>query len=410
MKFYVVRIARHFAKHSKREAPMRILFYCTALIVSTLAISGCSGDNSEPEPEPTRSFSMGFTPFPYDVSLAAVDDVYAKLANNADIMAHHFDNGIPWNEALVDAYPYDDHIMNDWAGRLARTSSDHKVYVAVTPINLLRDGLALYRKGADDLPLESPFDTHGTNTDFNNTEVKTAYLNYCKRVIAYFNPNYFGIGIEVNLLRKNSEDLAVWAKYVELNQYVYTELKQLYPDLPIFVSVSPVEMVLGYTTPSNEFVNDPIGFRQSQLTALSDVIGYSDYYAISLYPFLTAFYNTQYPSDFFDQLFTLSTKPIAIAETGMAAESFRAFGLDFAGTEALQNTYISDLLANAEVYSAKFVVNFVLQDYDLLCTSISCSDFEQLWKNTGLYDGTGNLRPSHDTWMSYLIRPVQNQN
>ena len=193
----------------------------------------------------------------------------------------------------------------------------------------------------------------------------------------------------------------------ELNQHVYTELKQFYPDLPIFVSVSPVEMILGYTTPSNEFINDPEGFRDSQLAALSDVIASSDYYAISLYPFLTEFYNTPYPSDFFDQLFSLSAKPIAIAETGMIAESFTAFGLDFAGSEALQNTYLSDLLANAEAYSARFVINFVLQDYDLLCVSISCSDFERLWQDTGFYDGAGNLRSSHDTWTSYLSRPVR---
>lgn len=382
---------------------MRILNYGMVLVFTTLTILGGHDGGGGP----ARSFFMGFTPFPYDLTSAAVDDVYAKLANDADILAHHFDNGIPWNEALVDSYPYSDHIMNDWSDRLLRMSSSHKIYVAVTPINLLRDGLALYRKDADDLPLESPFDTHGSNKDFNHSDVKIAYLNYCKRVIDYFNQDYFAIGIEVNLLRKNSEDLAVWSKYAELNQHVYMELKQLYPTLPIFVSVSPVEMILDYTTPSNEFTNDAAGFRDSQLAALNDVIAYSDYYAISLYPFLTEFYNIPYPDDFFDQLFSLSTRPIAIAETGMIVETFTAFGLEFSGSTSLQNTYIADLLANADAYSAKFVINFVLQDYDLLCISINCSDFERMWQYTGLYDGSGNLRLSHDTWTGYLGRPVR---
>jgi len=38
---------------------------------------------------------------------------------------------------------------------------------------------------------------------------------------------------------------------------------------------------------------------------LSDALASSDYYAISLYPYLTAFYDTPYPADF-----------LAIAEKG----------------------------------------------------------------------------------------------
>jgi len=47
----------------------------------------------------------------------------------------------------------------------------------------------------------------------------------------------------------------------------------------------------------------------------------------------------------------------------------------------------------------------VLQDYDLLCDFIGgCAGTDRLWRDTGVYDGNGNTRPSYDTWKSYLGR------
>lgn len=387
----------------------------TILLIAFSLLSACGGGGRDDTPAattPTRSFAMGFTPFPYNVDPltidAVVDDIYARLADDADLVAHHFDNGIPWNAALVDSYPYVSNIMDDWALRKSKTPTGHRVYVSVTPINLARNGLALWRDSADDMPLVNPFDTHAANGDFDHVDVRTAYLNYCKRVIEYFDPDDFAIGIEVNLLRKNT-DSATWLNYKALNDFVYAELKTLYPDLPIFVSVSPVEMVEGYPlgVPA-EFSGDAAGYAASQRTALADALASSDYYAISLYPYLTAFYNTPYPADFLDTLFALSSKPLAIAETGMLAESLTAFSLNFTGSGTLQDDYLADLLAHADVRDAEFITWFVLQDYDALCVYIGgCSDTDVLWRDTGLYDGFGNIRPAYTRWTGELAVPLQ---
>ena len=45
---------------------------------------------------------MGFTPFPYDITQQAVDDTYQNIINDSDLFSIHFDNGVPWNEALND--------------------------------------------------------------------------------------------------------------------------------------------------------------------------------------------------------------------------------------------------------------------------------------------------------------------
>ena len=390
------------------------------LMLICLGACGSGGDGSTTPPSPTRSFAMAFTPFPYDYSAdpttaaTILDNVYTDLANNTDMVAHHFDNGIPWNAALIDTYPYDAHIMSDWQTRRDKTPPGSKIYVAITPINSDRAGLAKLRGSADDMTLTSPFDGYASAGDFNNMDVKTAYLNYCKRVIAFFNPDYLAIGIEVNLLRKNT-DAATWVKYVELNHYVYTQLKALYPALPIFVSVSPVEAIAGYVGPTAEFAGaaDPAAaYAASQLSAINDGLADSDDYAISLYPYMTVFYNSSFPNDMLDKLFGLSSKPIVVAETGMLAQDIDitvgSSTLTFTGSDAAQNNYLSQLLQKANDYHAQFISWFIQQDYDQLCVALGgCTETQKLWRNTGVYDSTGTARTSYTTWTQWLARPQQ---
>ncbi len=390
-----------------------------ALLLAGCGGSGGNAGTQQDVPEASRSFHMGFTPFPYDADPAVlsqvVDDVYTKLASDADMVLHHLEEGIPWNTALADdlmtpasvMFPYTDHIRIDWETRKAKTPSTHKRYVAVTPINLGRNYLAPWRDTANEQNLQPPFDAHAANGDFNAQDVKTAYLNYCLRVIEYFEPDYLAIGIEVNLLRRNV-DAATWTNYLELNEYVYTNLKAKHANLPIFVSVSPVEILSGYVDPSAEFSGNPTAYQTTQLTALNDLLMHSDYYAISLYPFLTAYFASDFPANMFTEIFALSTKPTAIAETGMLAENMTAFSISFEGSITKQDSYIASMLAAANEHNLLFVNWFVLQDYDLLCTYFGgCSDEDGLWRDTGVYDGDGNIRPSYTTWKSYIDRPLR---
>ena len=391
------------------------------LILITIAfmLTGCGGNGSRNDDPETRSFYMGFTPFPYDADpatlLTVVDDVYNKLDSDADMVLHHLEEGIPWNAALADntsipastTFPYSDHIRIDWETRKTKTPASHKKYIAITPLNLDRDSLAPWRDTANEQDLEPPFVTHAANGDFNAADVKTAYLNYCLRVVEFFQPDYLAIGIEVNLLRRNT-DATTWANYLELHQHVYTNLKAQHPDLPIFVSVSVVELLSGYVDPPAEFSGDAPGYQSTQQALLSDLLLHSDYYAISLYPFLTAYFASDFPTDMFAEIFALSDKPTVIAETGMLAEDMTAYAISFEGNINKQNDYMASMLAAANDNELLFVNWFVLQDYDRLCVYFGgCSDDEGLWRDTGVYDGDGNPRPSYATWKSYLDRSRQ---
>jgi hypothetical protein len=312
---------------------------------------------------------------------------------DADIVAHHFDNGVPWPEALAGA-EFDAHVQDDWEYRRSNTPAGHQVYLAITPLSIQRDGLAPYRGERDDMPLPAPWDSYS----FDHPDVKTAFLNYALRAIEYFEPDYLAIGIEVNLLMVKRPEL--WPSYVELHQFVYGELKARHPDLPIFVSLLGTALLEGYQ-------HEPD--HAQQMRALADTLPYTDYFGLSLYPYLTVYLAGELPSSMWDDLFSLSDKPIAITETGYPAEAFSlADGtIEIEGTPEKQAAYIEDLLQEAEERQIIFVINFVLRDYDALYELVpeADRDLARVWRDTGLYDGAGNPRLALEIWRAALARP-----
>ncbi len=354
-----------------------------------ILILSCSKENSTNPPfTEKRNFYMGFTPFPYDISSEAVDYVYDKLETDADIIAHHFDDGVPWIESLDDT-DFHPNIIADWQYRLSRTPANHKKYVSVTPISINRDALAPYKAEEGNLPLPAPWDT----ISFNHLFVKESFLNYCNRVVEFFNPDYFVIGIEVNLLMKLRPDL--WDSYLELHKYVYQQLKAAYPNLLIFVSFTGMDLFSEYSDAD----------QIKQMQALNDMLPYTDIFGISVYPYISSLLTDPVPQNLFDRIFAFSSKPLAICETGYQADTISVEGgsVIINGNPELQNNYITYLLNKSQEYNVEFVINFVLRDYDALWEAIgSPDDFRILWRDTGLYDENGNPRIAFQTWVEWL--------
>ncbi len=342
--------------------------------------------------EEPRPFYLGFTPFPYDISFDAIDFTYERIAEDADLIVHHFDNGVPWVEALK-GDPYSDNIMNDWELRRSRTPEGHQVLITVTPINFWRSGLAAYRGEQDDMPLPAPFDGYS----FDHPDVETAFYHWAESAINFFDPDYLLIGIEVNLLMKNQPE--IWDSYMTLHSHLYARLKEAHPNLPVMVSMTGVDLLEGYTDADHEM----------QLQALNDIIDYTDFLALSVYPYLTAYMTNSIPQNIFDQLAGLTDKPLAISETGYAAQDFTIqvedMRLEFDSDEDKQAQYMTLLLEAAQKYQFRFIVNFVLRDYDALWQQMGASeDFIIAWRDTGLYDENGIERPALALWRTALER------
>ena len=69
----------------------------TAIVIALLVATatGCGGGSSNRAPEPpdppppaTRAFDMGFTTWPYDATVAAVNFVYTEISARGDFVAH----------------------------------------------------------------------------------------------------------------------------------------------------------------------------------------------------------------------------------------------------------------------------------------------------------------------------------
>lgn len=374
------------------DLPMQHIRIICFSAVSALLFVGCSKEDEVK----TRNFRMGFTPFPYEISQEGMGYVYDKLAAEADIINHHFDNGVPWEESLH-GEEYDPSVMDDWNFRKTQGKASHKTYVSVTPINFSRNGLAASRGSKANMPLPAPWDAYA----FNDDKVKIAYLNYCKRVIDYFDPDYFGMAIESNLLYVMNPDL--WGGYLQLHEFIYRELKALYPDLPVFTSVAGAPMLDGFLE-GNDYVQ--------QRLAVMQLLEHSDYYALSFYPHLSKHQGNPYPENTFNELFSIFTKPIIVAETGYTAETFsmdKGQGLFTIQTDPVkQQKFVDDLLAATEKWKAKFVIYFAVRDYDQLWTQIgSPVDINIAWRDAGLYDGEGNPRPALNSWREYFRKKVE---
>jgi len=296
---------------------------------------------------------------------------------------------------------YHPALLADWQFRRDMTPPGHKVYVAITPISISREQLAPYRGAQPDTPLAElgePWQSAG----FADPLVKQAYLQHAINTVEFFRPDYLAMAIEANLLMKLRPEH--WNAFMDLQASTWQALKQRYPSLPVFVTMTAHDLLPGLTDAD----------AQQQQQALRDVLPVSDLLGLSFYPFLSVLGTGPVDADVFTRLAKLTDKPMAIAETGMPAqEQTLQLGevddpvtLLLDGSASKQADYMRQLLQAAQQHDFRFVIQFVAQDYDQLCMQLECSDFQRLWQDTGLWDEQGQAREALSVWRNWLARPL----
>jgi hypothetical protein len=327
---------------------------------------------------------MGFQVFPHDLTVAAFAEAQAFSRQNADIICHHFEE-VPWGEGLT-GRPFSARVRDDWEGKKRGTPMNGKVYVQ------------LYSPGRGDLKHDdkfAPFPKELRGKPYDDPLVKKAYLNYCRRMIDFYHPDYLGIGIEVNDVPP-----AKWKAYANLHRYVYEALKTEHKDLPISASFA-LHNILGETGRK----------REAMLAAIQELMPYNDFIAVSFYPFFH--HNTtdiegclRWLTDNFDKF----NKPYAFSEMGEAAVRFRfpKSGQLVDGTPQKQEAYFKTLLAFAQERKALFVMCFIHRDYDQLWERIKGKVPEVFiaFKGCGLLDRNGKPRPAYRVWKQYFDLPL----
>ena len=100
--------------------------------------------------------------------------------------------GIPWpkrwTETIFEKRPRESLTY--------RPPSGKKVFLAISPLDKDRRGLAPYWGENDNLPLPKPWDKE----PLNSPRVKKAYLNFLLRAVQAMRPDYLAIGVESNVL------------------------------------------------------------------------------------------------------------------------------------------------------------------------------------------------------------------
>ncbi len=361
---------------------------CIFFITITALLSACGGSSDNPGntvPAATRPFYMGFTPWPYDNTVAATTGTYTLIQDHGDLVAHHLMEGIPWQEALDDATLLPAGVEAEVSSRIAQTQSSKITYLAIDALNSARDNLAPYW----DAPATSTWDLQGY--DFDAIQVADAYSKFALRMINRFNPAYFSYASEVSELML--KDPVRFQKFKTFASRVYAQIKAVYPNLPLMVS-------LALKTPGS-------ADSQTITTGFADIADYVDMVGISVYPY--AFYEhsdrgdpANLPADWLSQITTIAPgKSYAITETGWIAEDLEIAGYGYSeqSDATKQNIYLQELLREAEDLSAEFIVWFTIVDYDSLWSNaLGESDLSKIWKDTGLIDGLLNPRPALTTW------------
>jgi hypothetical protein len=374
------------------NASNRRRFVVATLAAAAQAACGGGGGSAAPANPATRSFRLGVTRWPPELTLAGIAAVDAFVAANCDFVAPMLLGGVPWTEALSGA-AFSTGVQNDLA---YRPPAGKKMLVSIGALDDARARLAPYRGASDNQALPAPFDA----LPFDAPEVKTAFASFALRVVDAMQPDYLAIGIEANVLLTQTP--AAWPAYLALHRATYQAVKARHPALPVCFTIEALHF-RGWATGS-----DPVAQRREVLALLAT----SDLVAWSVYPHMSFAIPRPLPDGFFDFLGELGRaaggKPVAVSESGYTSRNVQVFALTLQGTPQDQERHVNLLLDAARRDRFAFVVNFAGIDFERLTAQLTgdAQQIANIWTYTGLQASDGSAKPALARWREHLAIPA----
>lgn len=387
--------------------------FAVLMLILGLALFGCATTTSDgPEPDvappapvvpavpapapppppvpvvvgpPTRSFYMGFTLWPADLTDEGQRTAREFAYAHGDIVSVGLIGGIPWPEAL-EGKPFSKNVQDSLN---YRPPAGKKLFLSISPLDKDRRVLASYWGDKDNLPLPKPWDKE----PLNSPRVKKAYLNFVLRTVQTIKPDYLAIAVEANVLLTREPNK--WRQFKELYRDSYRALKKSHPTLPVFFTTE----VLHY----KKLTKEAKGTNQEREVA--DLMKQSDLFAMSVYPHMTTELPRPIPANFFD-FAPRFKKPVAVAESGMTSRNvtMRSYGLVLNGSDADQEQFTELLLKTAGRDKYEFVINFATTDFERLVIKLRPpqDDIARIWAFTGMQTGDQKPKPAQAYWDAYL--------
>jgi hypothetical protein len=249
-----------------------------------------------------------------------------------------------------------------------------------------------------------PVPAEWTGGNFESEDYAQLYLRFSLAVIEAFaqahgrSPEYFNYGTEVSDLIHH--DPSAFDHFVQtFAPLVYLGIKAKYPETKLMISVA---------------LKAPQGAESRAMAqALPALSPYVDVLGISTYPY--AFYGSagesprRLPEDWLSIAKEyLPGKPLAVTETGWIGQNLRIpeYSLQRTGNAALQEEFLWKLLQESERLQGEFIIWFTHRDFDVLWEKTLGKDpLSQIWRDTGLWDETGEPRAAAELWEAWLALP-----
>jgi hypothetical protein len=346
--------------------------------------------NKYTEPAETRSFYLGVTPWPADFTLEEINNSYDFINTHCDIVSHHFDDGIPYEESFH-SLPMPANFQQDVQTRKTKTVTGKKFFLSVSALNLSRKEKADYYNNST---VSDSIKNYWKQLPFNDNKVVVAYINYISWLIDQFQPLYVNYGVESNFSLWDAADFALYKSFLST---VYQQLKTKYSGIPFFVSFMVDETTAGYHY-------------------ASQLVPYSDFTGLSAYPYVTVSSSVggntdpkNFPADYFTKFINLApSRPLVFAETGYIAENLvvPSFSLNKQGNDLWQKDYFEMICKLCNEKKAKLLIWFCHKDYDAGNNRLRSLGLYQnlfaLWEDTGLKDEAGRERPVYQSWLQWM--------
>lgn len=207
---------------------------------------------------------------------------------------------------------------------------------------------------------------------------KQGYKDSIVAFVEKYKPDYIGLGIEINVLYEKSP--GDFDDFVSFYNEVYDTVKKTSPNTKVF-TVFQLEKMKGLDGGLFGGKNDPAKAQWSLIDKLN-----SDIVAFTTYPGLIYKNPSDIPSDYYTELNSRTTKPVAFTEIGWHSS---AGPVGWESSDAEQAEFITYFFNLTKDLNREFVIWSFMYDPD---------SFEP-FNSMGLYNKDGNAKPAWDEWL-----------
>jgi len=392
-------------------------------------------DAGDDDLEP-RSFALSAAAYQYEFGPWSIDDSFdvTGFDGRIDLLSVHQDFfGLPWPEFAAGEDPPAAWVAVMEEIRAMVESLGVEVFLSVTPLSSMRDGLAaLAREEGGELVEDEDWNPGCFDFDASPgaTDIRTAYRNYVRWMVDFFDPPFVNHAIEMNMYDLNCP--AQYDSLIGLVNEVYEQEKFLAPARVIFPSFT-IDHLWGF----EDNGDCDFGERRCLEEALARNASIErDRIGISNYPlWLIDYAPGGLPDDYYTAVAELTGETVVFAEIGVSSKDvvlpyptladpcFEWLPSD----ETTQAAFMQKLFVQADELGSDLLCWWSLRDFlpaEVLdhcpcqAPGLWCHLYEAvydigllgawlMWGSMGIVDYEQNAKASLDVWNQWLARPIK---